>query len=199
MNIELLPNLTNVIRFPVEERARPSYQLMTEIAPDIREVMYVAESFGLEGDDIGLKDATDRETALYIAEQITPIAGGNLNQLLDELMGPAVERAVLACHLAHRSSLRTAEAQQKLNEAQVNGGYWIEPLEQKATASTNETARLLIEASARCEEVRGMRRAVDFARKGEVWTPYDPQADQAAWVKELDEMERRRRERSTAN
>ena len=199
MNIELLPNLTNVVRFPLEERARPSYEVMTEIAPDIREVAYVAESFGLDGDDIGLKDATDWETAVYIADHITPIAGTRLNELLDELMKPALERAVLACHLAHRSSVKSAEAHHKLNRAQVNGGYWTEAMEEKVTELTTETARLLIQASARCEEVRGMRRAVEFARKGEPWVAYDPQVDQAEWVKELDEIERRRRERSTSN
>ena len=72
MNIELLPNLTNVIRFPVEEVAEPSYELLTEIEPDVREVMLVAEAFQLEGDDPGRQDATDRETATYIAEQIVP-------------------------------------------------------------------------------------------------------------------------------
>ncbi len=59
MNIELSPGLTNVIRFPVEQPARPSYALLTEIEPDIREVMNVAEAFGLEGVDPTLKDATD--------------------------------------------------------------------------------------------------------------------------------------------
>ena len=49
MNIELLPGLTNVIRFPLEERARPSCELLREIEPDIREVMSVAEAFGLDG------------------------------------------------------------------------------------------------------------------------------------------------------
>jgi len=57
VNIELLPNMTNVIRFPVEQR--PSYELVTEIEPDIREVMGVADAFGLEGYDPNLQDATD--------------------------------------------------------------------------------------------------------------------------------------------
>ena len=196
MNIELLPNLTNVIRFPVEDVARPSYELLTEIEPDVREVMLVAEAFQLEGDDPGRQDATDHETAAYIAEQIVPVAGTELGRLLDELMEPATERAVLACRAAHRSSVRTATAQQKLNAAQVNGGSLLEALEVRAETSTNETAKLLIEAAARCAEVRGMRRAVDLAKEGKPWTPNDRHADQLDW---LADIERRRQERSTAN
>lgn len=196
MNIELLPDLTNVIRFPVEEVARPSYELLSEIEPDVREVMLVAEAFQLEGDDPGRQDATDRQTAIHIAEQIVPVAGADLARLLDEMMEPAIEGAVLACRAAHRSSVRTAVAQQKLHAAQVDGGSWLEALEERAEASTNETAQLLIDAAARCAEVRGMRRAVDLAKEGKPWTPNDRHADQLEW---LADVERRRQERSTAN
>ena len=37
MNIELLPGLTNVIRFPIELRAAPSMDVLYEIEPDSRE------------------------------------------------------------------------------------------------------------------------------------------------------------------
>ena len=45
MQIELLPGLTNVIRFPLEERVRPSIMLLHEIEPDVREVLNLAEAF----------------------------------------------------------------------------------------------------------------------------------------------------------
>jgi len=189
MNIELLPGLTNVIRFPLEERARPSCELLQEIEPDIREVMSVAEAFGLDGYDPNLTDATDCETARYLAEQILPVAGPDLNRVLDEMMAPAVERAVAACRVAHASSLRTVEAQQRLHAATVSGSSWLEPLKERAEATTQETAELLVAASARCQEVRGMKRAIGFARKGEPWVPYDPQAEDLGW---LDEVARRK-------
>ena len=189
MNIEMLPGLTNVIRFPVEQRARPSYGLMTEIEPDIREVMNVAEAFGLEGVDPALKDATDQETARYLAEQVLPIAGPDLGAVLDGLLAPAVERAIEACRSAHASSVRTVAAQQRLHGAKLAGPSWLEPLEERADTSTRETAELLVVASARCQEVRGMKRAIDMARNGEPWTPYDPQSDAQDW---LDEISRRR-------
>ena len=185
MNIEMLPGLTNVIRFPVEQRARPSYAVLTEIEPDIREVMNVAEAFGLEGVDPALKDATDQETARYLAEQVLPFAGPGLSAVLDELLAPAVERAIEMCRAAHASSVRTVAAQQRLHGAKLGGSSWLEPLEERADASTRETAELLVVASARCQEVRGMKRAIDLARKGEPWTPYDAHMDALDWLDEV--------------
>ena len=185
MNIEMLPGLSNVIRFPVEQRARPSYGLMTEIEPDIREVLNVADAFGLEGTDPNLKDATDQETARYLAEQVLPVAGPGLNKVLDDLLAPAVERAIEACRAAHASSLRTVAAQKRLHDAKVGGSSWLGSLEDQADTSTRETAELLVAASARCQEVRGMKRAIDLARKGEPWTAYDAQADASDWLDEV--------------
>lgn len=45
MTIELLPGTTNVVRFPIEERARPTLDLLREIA---REVGLVADFHGLD-------------------------------------------------------------------------------------------------------------------------------------------------------
>jgi hypothetical protein len=60
MRIELLPGLTNVIRFPVERRARPTLDLLREIAPDPREVGNVAEAFGLDNPARRLKVRRER-------------------------------------------------------------------------------------------------------------------------------------------
>ena len=48
MRVELLPGMTNVVRFPVERRARPTLELLRGIAPDVREVLNLAEAFGME-------------------------------------------------------------------------------------------------------------------------------------------------------
>ena len=189
MNIELLPNLTNVIRFPVEQVARPTYDLLAEIEPDIREVLATAEAFGLGACDPHLQDATDRETARYLAEQVLPVAGPDLNHVLDVLLAPAVAGAVAACRDAHRASLKAVEEQHQLHAAMVVGSSKVEGLKELAGERTTEAARLLVVASARCQQVRGMKRALDLARKGQPWTPYDRQADALAW---LDGVERRR-------
>src|SRR5277367_1105326 len=42
---------SNVIRFPVELRAKPSIDLLIKVAPDSREVELIAEAFGFEPPD----------------------------------------------------------------------------------------------------------------------------------------------------
>ena len=46
MRVELLPGMTNVVRFPLEHRARRTLELLRGVAPDVREVLNVAEAFG---------------------------------------------------------------------------------------------------------------------------------------------------------
>ncbi len=171
MNIELLPGLTNVIRFPVEQRVRPSMLVVHEIAPDIREVLMIAEAFQLDGYNPGLTDATDRETGTHIAEQLLPAAPQDWMAALDALLAPVVERAVGACRQAHRASLQGVEAQQKLHRAKTEGGFWMEPLEERAEALTRHAAESLLTAYARCQEAWGVDRAVGLARRGEAWRP----------------------------
>ena len=67
MRIELSPGCSNVIRFPVEERAKPSLDLLRDIAPDLREVCLVAEAFGLEEPAVDIRGEADRAMAEKIA------------------------------------------------------------------------------------------------------------------------------------
>ena len=46
MRYETMTLGSNVIRFPVELRAKPSIDLLIEVAPDSREVELIAEAFG---------------------------------------------------------------------------------------------------------------------------------------------------------
>ena len=46
MRVELVPGMTNVVRFPVEFRVKPSLDLLREIAPDSREVDQVVDAWG---------------------------------------------------------------------------------------------------------------------------------------------------------
>ncbi len=62
----------NVIRFPVELRAKPSIEVLMEIQPDVREVMLVAEAFGLDGPDLEGREKADRAMAATIAEADLP-------------------------------------------------------------------------------------------------------------------------------
>ena len=69
MRVDLLPGMTNVVRFPLERRARPTLELLRGIAPDVREVMNVAKAFGMEGPLPDLRERADIATAEHIAHQ----------------------------------------------------------------------------------------------------------------------------------
>ena len=69
MSVELLSGMTNVVRFPVERRARPMLELLRGIAPDVREVLNVAEAFGMERPVPDLRERADVATAEHIAHQ----------------------------------------------------------------------------------------------------------------------------------
>ena len=196
MNIELMPGLTNVVRFPVELRVAPSMDLIYEIEPDVREVLRVGESFFLELPEPGLRERVDAETATYIAEHILPLAPGERRRALDDLLRPTVAKAVEACRRADWAGQRSVEAQRRLLHAQTEGGAWMEPLQERADALLNEAAELLIAAHERCQEAHGVHRAVGFARRGEAWAPYSA-AETTDWLIEAGAADQARRAASS--
>ena len=68
MRYETMSLGSNVIRFPVELRAKPSIDLLSEVAPDSREVELIAEAFGFEPPDPDGR----RPPLLRISRQIHP-------------------------------------------------------------------------------------------------------------------------------
>ena len=106
MHSGLLPGQDNVVRFPVERRVRPTLELMREIAPDVREVSLVAETFGLEP-SYGLRREVDARTAEYIADQVPPEPGearrGGPRMAFDDLdtVHPARQPRQHRRHLRH--------------------------------------------------------------------------------------------------
>ena len=96
MRIELLPGLTNVIRFPVERRAPPTLDLLRGIAPDPREVGCAIEAFGLDDPTVGLRDAVDASTAEHILNQVPGEPGQVRLAALDALLSPLLAQAVTA-------------------------------------------------------------------------------------------------------
>lgn len=176
MNIELLPGLTNVVRFPLEQRMAPSMEMIFEIQPDCREVERVGEAFQLELPPHDLHRHVDAQTARTIAEQVLPLAPSERKPALDALLRPVLASAVEACRRADRVGQHAAKAQERLLAALTEGGFWLPPLEEQADALTQQAAELLILAHQRCLEARGVARAVGFAQRDEPWVPYDPQA-----------------------
>lgn len=177
MRIELLPGLTNVIRFPVERRARPTLDLLREIAPDPREVGNVAEAFGLDYPVVGLRDAADAGTAEYIREHVPSEPGEVRRAALQRVLEPLLTQAVAACREAHDAAVAASEVHQELVRAQTEGGYWVEPLETRAEELSGRAAELLVQAHLCSEEAEGAARAVRIAERGETWAPVDRDAE----------------------
>ena len=167
MAIAFMPVPSVVVRFPVELRAEPSMDLIRAIEPDAREVLLVAECFGLELPAPDLCDRVDAETSRFIAEQVLPLPRGEQGRALRELLHPAVVAAVEACGLADGTSRRSAAAISDLLRAQALGRHWVAALEERSNARMMEAAGLLVVAHCRCQEAHGVSRAVGLARRGE--------------------------------
>ncbi len=197
MNIELLPGLTNVVRFPIELRAAPSMEVLYEIEPDSREVSLIAESYMLEMPEPELFDLVDQETALHIALHVLPLAPAEQKTTLMELLDPVVTLAVAACRDADRTSKRLVKAEELLLRAKTEGGYTMQPLEENANALSQQAAELLILAHRRCTEAHGVNRAIGMARRGETWTRYSA-AETTEWLIAAGEAARAEREARTA-
>lgn len=197
MNIELMPGLTNVVRFPVEERVTPSMAVIYGIEPDVREVLQVVEGFFLERPDPELANGVDAETALYIAEQVLPLPPSERGPALDDLLRPVVAEAVEACRRADRVGKRAVAVSERLAIAQANGGQWLALLEEAADSLVGQAAELLVLAHQRCQEAHGVNRAVGMARRGERWTPYSA-ADTSDWLAEAGRADQARRAASIA-
>jgi hypothetical protein len=173
MSVELLSGMTNVVRFPVERRARPTLELLRGIAPDVREVMNVAEAFGMERPLRDLRERADVVTAEHIANQI-PGGGAERERLLGEMLDPIIAEAIASCRVAHDAWLEAATAEEVLVRARHQAGHFSsEALEERAAALVRRAAERLLVAHMRTEEAEGVARAVGFARSGEAWQPRD--------------------------
>jgi len=176
MRVELLPGMKNVLRFPIERRARPTLDLLREITPDVREVLNIAEAFGMEPPAHGLREQVDAATAEHIANQV-PTSGPGRAAMLAELLDPVVTAAVAACRASHDAWVEAADAQQALLRAESDELFWIEPLRDRTEALTRRAAERLLVAHIHVEEAEGVARAVGIARRGEEWTPRDGRAE----------------------
>ena len=175
MRTEWLPGMTNVLRFPVELRARPTLQLLWEIAPDVREVLALADAFDLEMPVHNLRDLVDADTAEHIVNQIPDVDPGR-RAMLDGLLQPHLAAALAACPQAHDVS----EIMRVLTQAKTGGHAWLDPLQERAEALALRMAEAMVAAHTRAEEASGVARAVGLARCGETWTPRNANADMEA-------------------
>src|SRR6186997_393202 len=95
---------TNVVRFPVERRTRPSLELLYEIAPSAWDILALAEACGLEQPDPEVRNVADRAMAEHILNHVDPRPGPARKAALRDLLKPVIETAVLACREADISA-----------------------------------------------------------------------------------------------
>ena len=172
--------MTNVVRFPVERRRRPTLDLLREIAPDPRDVDLLIETFSIDCPANEVRAAADRAMAEYILNHVDREPGQARAQTLQLLLTPIIEQAVEACRTAHEAAAAATAACEVIESARAEGRYWLAPLEARADDRTREAARLLVEAYVASEEAEGAARAVGLAGRGEEWRPFDVRAETAA-------------------
>ena len=168
-------------------------ELLREIAPDVREVYLIAEAFGFDV-PLDLRERVDAETAQYIVDQFGGIGGVSLG-LLDEVLRPVLGRAAAACHAAHDAAVDAEQAREALRHAETAGGYWLDPLRERAEVLTFRAAELLVTAHVATEEAEGVARAVGMARRRAPWVPRNIQGE----TEELVRMETAYRARRPAS
>ena len=182
MRYETMTLGSNVIRFPVELRAKPSIDLLIEVAPDSREAELIAEAFGFEAPDPDGRGEADRAMAETISRMDLPADPKERRAALNAMLKPLVDRAVAACGEARQAALRSDEAGEKLASAQIEGGYWLAPLEDAANHWAVESARLQLTAYEAAQAAHGAGRAIEFAKRGEPWRPSNLEEDVDALI-----------------
>ena len=89
MRIELVTGASNIVRFPVERRARPTLALLRTITPDPLEVTRIVESFAFKPLPRPLRDPEG-------------VSGGRTTGELEAVLARCVETAIGACRAAIR-------------------------------------------------------------------------------------------------
>jgi hypothetical protein len=180
MRIGLPHNTMNVIRFPIERRARPTLELLREIAPDSREVALVIEEISIDCDLHEVRHTADRAMAEHILNHVPREHGPARRTALQSLLEPLVTRAIEACRRSNDAIVAATAAQDAVTRAKAESGYWMAPLAARAAWRAQEAARLLVEAHVAAEEAEGAARAIDLASRGEEWRPFDVNVEAAA-------------------
>jgi hypothetical protein len=174
MRFEKVPGTPNVVQFPVPFRPRrPSLETLREVAPDFEDVLSVAEAFELDCPRDEVRRQADAAMALRVAESVPPEPGQLRATALADLLDPIVERAIAACRHAHGASAAANASERRAIAAQTDGGYWLDPLRDRALKLDEAAARLLIEAFVAREEAEGAARAIGMAERNEPWCPFD--------------------------
>jgi hypothetical protein len=122
----------------------------------------------------------DRAAAEQIRDEVPPEPGSARQCALTALLAPLVHRAVTLCAWASEARAAAEMASARLATARAEGGYWALPLEHRAASLAETAARQLVDAYLAYEETAGAARAVRLAQDGEIWRPFDLDAEASA-------------------
>lgn len=177
MRLELVPSTSNVVRFPVERRVALSVELLFDIAPDVREVLNVAEAFGFTPPNPKLYDLADRAMAEILQGYDLPGTAVARRRIIDDLFQPLMDEATRAIDAAGTAGRVSEQAQQHLYKAAIAYGLQNSPLRDEAGQLAVQAAKALLVAHERVQWALGSWRAARLAHQGIEWTPRDPVAE----------------------
>jgi hypothetical protein len=163
----------NAVRFPVERRGRPSYEMMCYMAPDERMIPTLADAMNIEDFDQGLRDDSDREMAEYLADLVLPADRQARRQMLRGLEESALKPAISACIAAKRTADESYRACRLAIDAREADAKNASAFAGRANLRLNVSARAALEAHRLCEIARGKCRAITMAEMNEPWSPFD--------------------------
>jgi hypothetical protein len=143
------PGMTNVVRFPLEHRTRPTLELQRGVTPDVREVLNIAEALGMAMPVPDLRERVDAATAEHIANQI-PASGAAREAMLCKLLEPVVAGAIASCREAHDAWAGAAAAEETrkarsgagATPQDARGRAWRGPTLSAAAGARAKTARI---------------------------------------------------------
>jgi len=161
-------------------RAKPTFGLLLNLAPDYAQACLVAEAFGLEQPSHELRDEADRDMAEIISKCDLPEPGVERKSVLARFLKPLVDAAISACQKWKSAEAASDAATGKLIYAQTHAGYWLLPLEERSDFLAEESARALISAYGAYSNALGASRAIELAGAGIEWTAFDAKEEMIA-------------------
>jgi len=173
MTVERMSGEENVFLFPRRPPVLVSLEALYDLRPDVREVHLGAEAYGLHLPAWDVRDEANRAMAEYIVNHVRPEPGLARRRELDMLLLPFLKRAIEACRQARNSGIVASEAFRRLELAKQGRGLVEAGVEDRAYEQGEEAAGLFVAAHVTSEEALGIARAVDFAKRGEPWEPFD--------------------------
>lgn len=177
MRLELVPSISNVVRFPIERRVAASVELLFDIAPDVREVLNVAEAFGFAQPDPQTYDRADRAMAETLQSFDLPGTAVARRRIIDDIFRPLLDEAMQAIDAAGAAGRASEQAQQHLYKTVTACGLQNRTLEEQTDQMSVQAAEALLVAHERVQWALGSWRAAGLAHQGIGWTPRDRSAE----------------------